>query len=86
MSVKEEVLAELKPLIDQARREGLWLWCYYQDLWFSPDQLEAENANGKFIWGAVNWKLRDPAERVHEAEARARSALEEVARVRAAVL
>jgi hypothetical protein len=67
----------LKELIEQARKEGKWLWCHYQDLWFSPDQLEAENAAGKFRWGPVNWKLRDPQERLSEAERRLASAAAE---------
>lgn len=61
---------ELRELIGRARHEGKWLWCHYQDLWFSPDQLETQNKQGKFVWGAVNWKLRDPQERLDEANAR----------------
>lgn len=57
----------LDELIEQARKEKKWLWCPYQDLWFSPDQLAAENAAGRFRWGPVNWKLRDQAERLAEA-------------------
>lgn len=82
---REQILAGLRPLIEQARRERKWLWCHYQDLWFSPDRLEAEHAKGSFIWGATNWKLRDPQERVSEAEKRARSAAAEVARIKAEV-
>ena len=85
MSASDEVKAELAPLIEQARAEGLWLWCHYQDLWFSPDELQAQNAKGKFLWGAVNWMLRDPQERVKQAEAAAQRAANELARVRASV-
>lgn len=56
----------LQPLITQARKEGKWLHCYYQDIWFSPDELEAANQEGRFLWGAVNWTLRDPHEMVQE--------------------
>jgi len=72
----------LKDLIEQARREGKWLWCAYQDLWFSPDQLEMHNAAGRFNWAPVNWKLRDPNERLEEAKRRAEYAEAEVARIR----
>ena len=85
MSASDEVKAELAPLIEQARAEGLWLWCHYQDLWFSPDELQAQNAKGKFLWGAVNWMLRDPQERVKQAAAAAQRAANELARVRASV-
>lgn len=71
----------LQNLIDEARGNGKWLWCSYQDLWFSPDQLEAENANGKFRWGPVNWKLRDPGERLSEAKERTARALREEVRI-----
>lgn len=72
---------DLKALIEQARNEGKWLWCAYQDLWFSPDQLSAENANGKFVWGVVNWKLRDPKEQLIEAETRLERARKERDRI-----
>ena len=74
-----------KELIEEARRRGLWLHCTYQDLWFSPDQLEAENKNGKFRWGPVNWRLRDPHEYAEQAERRAQLASQEAARIRALV-
>jgi hypothetical protein len=59
---KENIATMLAPLIGEARRRKLWLYCSYQGLWFSPDELAKENANGKFLWGPVNWQLRDPAE------------------------
>jgi len=61
-----EAVESLKPLIEKARRAGKWLHCAYQDLWFSPEQLEQHNAAGRFRWGAVNWSLRDPQERLKE--------------------
>lgn len=86
MSTEVERIKEgLAPLFVEARTKGLWFWCRYQDLWFSPDQLEAEHASGKFVWGAVNWQLRDPMERLREAERRAASANAEVARIRTAI-
>lgn len=58
-----EILKELEPLFKKAEKYGLWFYCNYQDLWFSPNELREEHKNGKFIWGSVNWKLRDPIER-----------------------
>lgn len=57
---KDAILAGLAPLFVRARREGLWFHCAYQDMWFSPDELAAEQAGGHFLWGAVNWTLRPP--------------------------
>lgn len=76
---------EMAPLFAQAKAEGKWFWCHYQDLWFSPDQLRAEHATGRFRWGAVNWKLRDPQERLNEAMDRHRAASAEVDRIAAQI-
>lgn len=65
----------LAPLIEQARRERKWLFCSYQELWFSPDELAAQNRAGSFRWGPVNWQLRDPAERLTELAAQIGSAV-----------
>lgn len=54
--------AALTLLFEEARKNGTWFWGKYHDIWFSPDELEAEHAKGNFVWGAVNWELRDPAE------------------------
>lgn len=70
----EMILKELEPLFKRARVEGLWFWTSYQDLWFSPDDLEERQREGRFIWGAVNWKLRDPMERLKEMEEKAKGA------------
>ncbi len=64
MSERDQIIAGLKPLFKKARAEGLWFRSSYQDLWFSPDELEAAQAAGRFIWGAVNWTLCDPADRL----------------------
>jgi hypothetical protein len=77
----KRIETDLQDLIKEARASGKWLWCHYQDLWFSPDQLAEQNRNGKFLWARVNWKLRDPAERVAEARARADLAAGEYARI-----
>lgn len=79
MSETNAVYTDLVPttlaeLIAKAEREKLWLHCVYQDLWFSPQELRAENAAGKFQWGVQNWTLRDPKEYVEEARGRVRDA------------
>ena len=56
----------VQSLIDRARLEGKWLYCAYQDLWFSPDELEKELGEGRFRWGAANFTLLDPMDRVAE--------------------
>lgn len=75
-------MGALKPLIAEARAKRLWLWCHYQDLWFSPAELEAQNNNGKFLWSAENWRLRDPNECLQAALQRLAAAEADVRRIR----
>jgi hypothetical protein len=63
---KKKVLETLKPLFEKADKEGLWFYSYYQDIWFSPKELREKHEKGFFLWGAVNWKLRDPRERLSQ--------------------
>ena len=64
----------LQELIAQARQEGKWLHCSYQDMWFSPDELEKENSNGKFRWDSSNFQLRNPDEELLLLSAKIRTA------------
>lgn len=61
----------LDALFERARREGLWFFHngISGQFWYSPDELQAEQENGKFIWGAVNWQLRDPHDYLRQANA-----------------
>ncbi len=81
MTTYSEYDAAMAPLFEEAERTGKWFWCNYQSLWFSPRQLRAENAKGSFRWGPVNWKLRNPQERLAEAKRRAENAQAEVDRI-----
>lgn len=56
----------LDEMMERARSEHLWFYCSYQHLWFSPAELAAHHANGRFRWGPVNWELRSPMERLVE--------------------
>ena len=66
MEEKNTIIKELVPMFAKARAEGLWFYCKYQDIWFSPSELKAENDKGRFILGSVNWTLRDPIERLKQ--------------------
>lgn len=61
-SERDAILAELEPLLQSAEANGKWLHCAYQNLWFTPSELRANHREDRFVWGAVNWTLRDPAE------------------------
>lgn len=82
MSETDTILAGLRPLFEKARREGLWFYCNYQGLWFTPDELAAEQRRGSFIWGAVNWQLRDPKEKLEHEQRVAKAAAEQAERTR----
>ena len=60
----------LKDMFEKADREGLWFYCNYQDLWFSPAQLRANFADERFRWGRVNWELRSPLEKLEGLKSR----------------
>lgn len=62
------VRESLDSLIRQAEVEGKWLRCSYQGITFSPKELRAENAQGKFCWGPQNWLLFDPEELMQNVE------------------
>lgn len=79
MDEKAEILRQLQPLFEQARREGKWFHTFYQDIWLSPDELEAAHKKGRFLWGPCNWTLRDPKELVAEAESEANCAMRALA-------
>lgn len=64
--VVDDILISLRPLFAKAEQHGLWFYSPYQSLWFSPAALHEAQAKGRFRWGAVNWELRDPLERVRE--------------------
>jgi hypothetical protein len=61
---KEEILKTLEPLFETAKKEHKWFYTSYQDMWFSPSELREQHKKDKFLWGAVNWQLRDPRERL----------------------
>lgn len=73
----------LDEMFRTARADGLW---FYHNgisgpLWFSPDELQAEQAKGRFVWGAINWTLRDPYDGVALLDKKAFAALDEKQRM-----
>jgi hypothetical protein len=71
---KEQILDQLKPMMDKAKAKGLWFRSCYQNIWFSPTELQAEWNNGKFIWGPINWELCDPKEQLAQLDKNAKEA------------
>lgn len=66
---REAVIESMRPLFERADREGLWFYMNYQGIWISPDELRAAHAGDRFLWGAVNWELRDPEELIKDLRA-----------------
>lgn len=65
---KIEVAESLKPLLKKARKYGLWFRNDYYEIMLSPDELEKRQAEGQYIWGAVNWVLVDPLKQISRLE------------------
>ena len=88
MSQKEQILAELAPLFAEAKEKGLWFQGKvfgHSELRFSSKELREYHDKGKYIWGAVNWKLVDPkeilsslSEDIYQAECAYRDFLERI--------
>jgi hypothetical protein len=68
MNVENEVAIGMKPLFEKARKEKLLFRCNYQDILFTPDELEERQSKGSFVWGAVNWELVNPIEILQDLE------------------
>jgi hypothetical protein len=53
---------DLDLMFIEAKRLNMWF--YSQNLtgthWFSPDELDQEQAKGNYLWGKVNWTLKHP--------------------------
>lgn len=72
-----ETIKSLEPLFDKAKKEGLWFFCDYQCLWFTPLELKECLKKGEFVWGAENWSLRNPQEKLKQIENRERAIQQE---------
>lgn len=68
MNSRKEIIDSLQPLFKRADRDGLWFYTDYQQLWFSPNELRKCHKEGRFVWGAENWNLRNPQERLNQIE------------------
>lgn len=81
MSVATEIQASMELLLAEAERSGQWLFTQYQGIWFSPAELRKNQADGRFLWGPVNWQLRHPSEYIDQHRAAVARAEAELARV-----
>lgn len=61
----QEILNGLNPMFEKADKEKLWFHSFYQDLWYSPQELREKHKEGRFLWGSVNWELRDPNDKLN---------------------
>jgi hypothetical protein len=80
---------QLDNLFIEARAKGLWFYhnsISVGPLWFTPDELQAENEKDQFVWAADNWQLRPPLEALSEAQRRFLAARDELARTKDKVL
>ncbi len=71
------------PMFAEAREKGLIFYTSYQGLYFTPDELEAAQDSGRFLWGPVNWQLRMPSQRIAAAQQRGDEAMADLQRASA---
>ena len=73
---EQELVSELQPLIQEARKKGLWLFnlSNSRETWLSPDELATHNEEGNFIFGEDHWQLRNPKEHERQLERRSERA------------
>ena len=57
------IVESMQPMLAQAKRDGLILWNRYQNVSFTPTELQKLMAEGRYIWGPDNWELRLPVYR-----------------------
>ncbi len=62
----EGVKPEMLDMFEEAQQKGLWFFCHYGRLWWSPYELAAKHREGQFRWSRKSFKLRDPVERLPE--------------------
>ena len=75
MDDKEQIIKSLEPMFEKAEKEGKWFRSVGgSDTWLSPKELRKNLEMGFFIWGAKNWKLVDPKERLKDLEHTAKCA------------
>ena len=62
MSKTQIILQALEPMKAEAREKGLVFQHtgMHKEIRLTVGELEEANANGKFIWGPVNWRLEKP--------------------------
>lgn len=82
IGLKEDIIAELQPLFEEAEEKGLWFFTPYQKKWFSPQELRHEHENNRFLLCAINWELRYPNERLEELKQQKNSIENEIRRFR----
>ena len=49
-------------IIEKAKAENKIIHAYYHDIWFTPEELEELQSQGKFCWGDSNFRLRSKEE------------------------
>lgn len=65
---REEKKTELLKLITQAFNERKWIHLKFNDLWFSPSELEHLISNDHYIYDVENFELQEPSVLIEKVE------------------
>ncbi len=72
---KKSIIGSLQPMLLEAREKNMMIRCHYDNLMFTPDELERQLNSGSFCWGRVNWELVEMKDYVASKAAPARKEL-----------
>lgn len=61
--MSSEVYEPLRALIERAEKENRKIFCKYQKMIFTAEELREANAKGKYRWGAMNFELMEPSDK-----------------------
>jgi len=70
-NLRKSRIKEMKPLINGAKEAGLWFHIHTfngSEYWFSPDELEAHQQEGRHLYSVVLWGMLDPNLKVKSLE------------------
>jgi hypothetical protein len=79
---RQLLLEQLKQHIQKARDHGKCLQRRDQNIWVSAAELEAQIAEGKFIWDVDTWVIADPMANIDYLRRRVSEAQQDLDRFR----
>lgn len=64
--MSEAIIRDMEPVIKHAESMGLYLRSTHKGVWFAPNRLRKEQAEGNFLLGPSNWTMGEPPQKHKE--------------------